>query len=83
MPASKALIKYSRNRRRNSRESTRTGKKNPARQETHSRAIRRETTAGDHTMQMGMMKQVRAPSMEHGKKADLGAQVFGISGDGE
>ena len=30
-----------------------------------------------------MMKQVRAPSMEHGKKADLGAQVLGISGDGE
>ena len=29
------------------------------------------------------MKQVRAPSMEHGKKADLGAQVLGISGDGE
>jgi hypothetical protein len=33
-------------------------------------------------MQMGMMEQVRAPSMEHGKKADLGTQVFGISGDG-
>ena len=33
-------------------------------------------------MQMGMMEQVRAPSMEHGKKADLGPQVFGISGDG-
>ena len=29
------------------------------------------------------MKQVRAPSMEHGEKADLGAQVLGISGDGE
>ena len=29
------------------------------------------------------MKQVLAPSMEHGEKADLGAQVFGISGDGE
>jgi len=33
-------------------------------------------------MQMGMMKQVRAPSMEHGKKADLRTQMFGISGDG-
>jgi hypothetical protein len=30
-----------------------------------------------------MMKQVRAPSMEHGEKANLGAQVLGISGDGE
>jgi len=28
------------------------------------------------------MKQVRAPSMKHGKKADLGPQMFGISGDG-
>src|SRR5580693_8887733 len=46
------------------------------------RAIRRETTSGDHTMQVGMMKQVRAPSMEHGKKADLGTQMFWISGDG-
>jgi hypothetical protein len=33
-------------------------------------------------MQMGMMKQVRAPSMEHSKKADLGTQMLGISGDG-
>src|SRR5271165_3855633 len=32
---------------------------------------------------MGMMKQVRAPSMEHSEKTDLGAQVLGISGDGE
>src|SRR5208282_3898102 len=36
LPASKALIRYFRNKRRNSRERTRTGKKNPARQETHS-----------------------------------------------
>src|SRR5260370_36274147 len=45
-------------------------------------AIGREPTSGDHTMQVAMMKQVRAPSMEHGKKADLGTQMFGISGDG-
>ena len=29
------------------------------------------------------MKRVRAPSMEHGKKFNVGAQVLGISGDGE
>ena len=46
-------------------------------------AIRRETSAGDNTVQVGMMKQVRAPSMEYGEKADLGTQVLGISGDGE
>ena len=29
------------------------------------------------------MEQVRAPSVEHGEKADLGPQVLGISADGE
>ena len=33
-------------------------------------------------MQVGMMKQVRAPSMEHGEKADLSTEVFRISSDG-
>jgi hypothetical protein len=33
-------------------------------------------------MQMGTMKQVSAPSKEYGKKAGLGPQLFGISGDG-
>jgi hypothetical protein len=28
------------------------------------------------------MEQVRAPSVEHDKKADLGTQIFGISSDG-
>ena len=30
-----------------------------------------------------MMKQVRAPSVEHGEKADLRPQMLGIAGDGE
>ena len=34
-------------------------------------------------MQVGMMKQVRAPSVKHSEKADLRAQVLGIGGDGE
>ena len=34
-------------------------------------------------MQVGVMEEVRAPGMEHGEKADLGAQVFGISADDE
>jgi hypothetical protein len=33
-------------------------------------------------MQVGMMKQVRAPGMQHGQKADLGTQVVGIRSDG-
>ena len=32
---------------------------------------------------MGMMEQVRSPSMEHSEKSDLRAQMLGISGDGE
>ena len=46
-------------------------------------AVGRETTAGNHTMQVGMMEQVLAPSVKYGEKADLGAKVLGISGDGE
>ena len=30
-----------------------------------------------------MMEQVLAPGVEHGEKANLGAQVLGIGGDGE
>src|SRR4051812_42196775 len=33
-------------------------------------------------MQMRVMQQVRPPGVEHGKEADLGAQVFGVGGDG-
>src|SRR6266481_60313 len=33
-------------------------------------------------MQVGVMEQVLAPSMEYGEKADLSTQVLGISGDG-
>ena len=32
-------------------------------------------------MDMRMKKQVLPPSVEHGKKADLGAQMFGVGGD--
>ena len=33
-------------------------------------------------MQMGMKKQILSPAVEHGEKADLGAQMFGIGSDG-
>ena len=42
-----------------------------------------KTSGGNHTMQVRMMEQVLAPGVEHDEKADLGAQVLGISGDGE
>src|SRR6516164_6998231 len=34
-------------------------------------------------MQVGVMEQIGAPSVEYGEKADLGPQVLGISADGE
>jgi len=40
-----------------------------------------ETAAGDHAMQVWVMEQILAPGMEHGQKADLGAEVFGIKGN--
>ena len=33
-------------------------------------------------MQVRVMEQIRAPSVEHGEKADISTQVFGVSGDG-
>jgi hypothetical protein len=33
-------------------------------------------------MSMWMMKQIRAPGMEHGEEADFGAQMLGIRSDG-
>ena len=32
-------------------------------------------------MQMRMMAQSLAPGVQHRQKADLGAEVFGVSGD--
>jgi hypothetical protein len=33
-------------------------------------------------MQMGMKKQILPPGVKHGEKADLGAEMFGIGGNG-
>jgi len=33
-------------------------------------------------MQVGVVKQVLTPTVEHGEEADLGAEVLGIGGDG-
>ena len=45
-------------------------------------SVRRDPTPGDHTVQVGMMEQVLAPSMKHAEKPDLRTQMFGVSGDG-
>ncbi len=46
-------------------------------------AVERKASGGDYTMDMGMKKQILPPSVQHGKKADLGAKMFGIGGDFE
>jgi hypothetical protein len=43
--------------------------------------IGREPSPRDDAMQMGMMQEGLAPSMQDRQKPDLSAEVFGISGD--
>jgi hypothetical protein len=45
-------------------------------------AIGRDSATRDDTMQVGMMEQILPPSVQHGEKADLRPQAFGISRDG-
>jgi len=45
-------------------------------------AVGREPAAGDDTMQVRVMSELLSPAVEDGEEADLGAQVFGIGGDG-
>jgi len=40
-----------------------------------------EPSAGEHAMHMGMSEQRLPPGVQNRKKSDLGAEVFGISGD--
>ena len=81
-------VSFSRNSRRNSRESTRTDRKKPwpARDPGRSLSspVRSETAAAgyDH-VDVGVVCHRRAPGMEHGGDADLGAEMLGIGGDGE
>lgn len=44
-------------------------------------AVGRKASGRDYTMDVRMKKQVLAPSVEHGKKADLGAKMFGVGGN--
>ena len=43
--------------------------------------IRGKTSSRDHTMEVRMKQQVLSPTVQHGKKADLSAQMFGVGGD--
>ena len=41
--------------------------------------IQRESTGGDHAMDMGMMLEPLIPGVQHAEETDLGAQVSGLS----
>src|ERR1019366_3113696 len=41
--------------------------------------IQRESTGGDHAMDMGMMLQLLIPGVQHAEETDLGAQMSGIA----
>src|SRR5271157_1407499 len=41
--------------------------------------IQRESTGGDHAMDMGMMLEPLIPGVQHAEETDLGAQVPGIA----
>ena len=45
-------------------------------------AVDREAAAGDHAMEMRMESQRLSPRVQHGEEPDLGAQAFGVGGDG-
>jgi hypothetical protein len=46
------------------------------------RAIGREATARDDTVQMGMMHEGLSPAMQDGEEANLRAEMLGVSRDG-
>src|ERR1039457_2827898 len=45
--------------------------------------IQRESTGGDHAMDMGMRLQPLIPGVQHAEETDLGAQVSGIASNFE
>ena len=72
----------SRKRRRNSRESTRTGRKKPGLQATQRSPSGDSPPPGTMPCTCGMMRQRRAPGVQHQRRADARAQMLRIGGDG-
>jgi hypothetical protein len=57
------------------------GKKEASARGNPSRVIGRQSAGGHHTMDMWMMFEFLIPGVEDAKKADLGAEMFGIASD--
>src|ERR1035438_1113767 len=43
------------------------------------RVVERESTGGDHAMDMGMMLEPLIPGVQHAEEANLGSQMSGIA----
>ena len=72
----------SRNNRRNSRDSTRTGRKNPRRQASQRTPSGDSPPAGHDAVHMRMMRQRGAPGVQDQRHADLRAEMLRIGSDG-
>ena len=69
-------------RRRNRRESTRTGKRKPGRQRIQLAPSKAMPPPRHDHVDMRVVGHRRAPSVEHGGDADAGAEVLAVGGDG-
>ena len=73
----------SRKRRRNRRESTRTGRKKPGLAGDPARTVgERQTTAGNDAMHVRMVRQRRSPGMQDQGHTDLRTEMLRVGGDG-
>ena len=59
------------------------GKKESVRGRDPLGPIGRDPTRRYDAMEVGMEEEVLPPSVENGKKADFGTEVFGVGGEGE
>ena len=60
---------------RNTRLSTRTGRKNPVRRRDPPRMVRRQSAGWNHAMHMRMVQEFLIPGVQHAEEADLRAEV--------
>ncbi len=82
-PAVYACWSPVRNRRRNTRLRTRTGRKKVGRQARHCVPIGGQPAPGNDTVEVGMMVQRLAPGMQHREEADLRPQMVRIACHGQ
>ena len=46
-------------------------------------ALGSQSSSRDNTMEVRMVHQILSPSVQDGDKTDLGAEMFGVGGNGE